>query len=656
MSMNMKKYFQSSLRIPSIMGLCSLLPLIVLSGCSGSSFSDTPPSAAIANNTQKSDALVTAPVHTTDAKLAYIFSRDIVSSSWPGIENTCNLDPTDPLYPRNCETFYVGNPVYTYTTDLVSGMVTSIGITTDLIQGNTKGAATAPSDNFLYVLSADKAGNGLVYTFSIGYLNLTAEEFKNNGLDPLKLYNALAKAGYIAGAAASAEQLVNKIIAAIEQPFLYDRLTMDNPEASQTDEIKALKAQTDTLRPKPFGDLSYTERKAIVNLNRLMLELIYPNETPKHKTASDLHVVGSPVKGPLVSTHATVAADPLGRYVYALSSMAQVYSTDKKAYLPSSTLAVYSADQNTGALTSVGVQTFDIGQLIIAPSGQFAYGSTNGSIQAYSIDRKTGLFTAIGASLGFESWVSGGDWHSFFSAPLWQAPPFQNMAADPSGKFLFVLGQTKQTYFRPQPYDPYACIIQDTNSNGSLIYTFIIDQNTGLLTQAGPALDMTPNTMTWGSVDPFGRFIQLLNTHELDPKFDKCGYGVNALTPGYIHSFYVDQNSGKLYPSGTLAAGGREIPTDFVNAGMDSEILNGDTTGRFLYLLNKKDLYVYEVDQVDGALTAIGSPFTGATETGVPGFTPDPDIVVWPNVCYLPDMSCSAVFDYRLHSMTWAGY
>jgi len=383
-----------------------------------------------------------------------------------------------------------------------------------------------------------------------------------------------------------------------------------------------------------------------------MLELVYPQVTPKNKGMSALHVVGPPVKGPLVSTFASIHVEPFGQFVYALSSSSSIYSTDQLAYVPGSSLAVYSVDQAAGTLTPVDTQTFDIGQLIFAPSGNFAYGSNNGTIHTYSINRTTGLFTEIGLPASFASWVVGNNFHSTLAPPLHhRAPALHYMAADPSGKFLFVLGQHVQTYMRPVPYQ--GCVQPDDNSNGSLIYTFIIDKNTGLLTQSGPPLDLTPNTMTWGSVDPFGRFIQLLNTHELDPAYDVCGPGVSSDKPGYIHTYYVDQNSGTLIHSGSLAAGGREIPTGFVNAGSGSISLTGDDSGRFLYLLNQGDMYYYEVDQADGAITAVGSPLTGATETVIPGVVSEP--LIWPNVCYLPDSTCS-VNGYRPHSITWAGY
>lgn len=92
---------------------------------------------------------------------------------------------------------------------------------------------------------------------------------------------------------------------------------------------------------------------------------------------------------------------------------------------------------------------------------------------------------------------------------------------------------------------------------------------------------------------------------------------------------------------------------------MDSVSLTGDVTGRFLYLLNAGDMFVYNVDQANGALTPIGSPLTGATATAMPG--PYVDLsnpLKWPSQCYTNGIKNDfCTFDgSRSHSLTWAGY
>jgi hypothetical protein len=198
-----------------------------------------------------------------------------------------------------------------------------------------------------------------------------------------------------------------------------------------------------------------------------------------------------------------------------------------------------------------------------------------------------------------------------------------------------------------------------------LVYSFIIDNSTGILTPSGPPIDTTPHIMTFGSMDPLGRFVQLLNTHEYyggsyspDDETGGCSGGnTSPVMPGSIYSYYIDQSSGKLYSSGSVAVGGTEIPpTGFVYAGMDSILISGNTTGSFLYLLNAGDMYVYNVDQADGALTAVGSPLTGATVTAMPGKTSPPNN--WPSVCYTNSILngyCSLTGS-RSHSIIWAGY
>jgi hypothetical protein len=593
-----------------------------LVSCGGGSFSSTAPGASKRDKLAALDA--SASVHTTDAKVGYVFSKNFI-----------NYNP--PISVGGSAKVF-NSPVYSYSIGTVSGMPSLIGIETDSPPLNTKFIKVSPSDRHLYVLT----GDNLIYTFSIGFSIFSEDEFKNHSLNPLGLYNALTNAGYITGAALSAEDIVNKLNALLEQPDLYDQIHADNPDLTETVEIIKLKADTIYSRNKLYSDLTESEQKSIIRLNRLMIELVYPLETPTNKGARVQHAIGTPVLPPdSWNSSQSIELDTFGKFAYALGSKIVGYDPITGAPIINPAVAVYARDQATGALSFIDVQLLDIGRLIFAQSGLYAYGSTNGSLQTYSVNRSTGLLTGLGAPFAFRRWLVG--------------DPYYNMALSPTGKFLYLLANSGIQ----QHNDPYlGCV--DTAQLGSLIHTFIVDQNTGLLTQDGSPIDTTPHVITSASVDTKGRFVQLLNTYEYvggSYTPDACDAGSDSLlNAGAIYSYYVEQASGKLIPTGSVQAGGAQLPTGFVAAGLDSISLTGDVSGRFLYLLNPNDMYVYNVDQANGALTAIGSPLTGATATPMPGtYAP----TAWPSVCYTNSTLngyCTKLTGSRSHSLTLAGY
>lgn len=642
----------NSIRFNIYRGLCIFIIPLVLAGCS-SSYNSTAPSAKKLEEAAAAEAA--ASVHITDAKIAYVFSDNIF------YYQPC-VYPADPCP----EVLTVGNPVHSYSIDPVSGMPSPIGIQVDSPPVNTKSIAVAPSDRFLYMLT----GDSLVHTFSIGFSIFTEAEFKDQNLDPLELYNAFTKAGYIAGTVLSAEDMVKQLNVLLEQPDLYDQIFANNPNLNETDEIKKLKAETISSRNSLFSDLAESEQKSVIRLNRLMMELAYPQLTPINKGIRAQHAVGSPVGTPPVSEYrsfASIEVEPLGKFAYVLGTrVVDGYETDPNTGASNpiikQAVAVYTRDQNSGELKLSGTQTFAIDQIIFAQSGLFAYGSNNGSLNSYSVNRSTGLLTEVGPPFQFEGWQAGEDFN-FPSIPTspWFKAPFRNMAADRSGKFLFLIGSSGHPWTPPP--DVGCDAVETYHQLGSLIYTFFIDANSGLLTQAGPPVDTTPHIMTSVAADPKGRFVQVLNTHEYYPGAYRSacvGGGTSPLDVGAIYSYNVDQASGALFPSGSVQAGGAQLPSGQMTsgyelAGRDSVSLTGDVTGRFLYLLSAGDMYAYNVDQANGALTPIGSPLTGATTTAAPGkYEP----VIWPSDCYTDSVlnGYCTFTGSRAHSLTWAGY
>lgn len=606
-----------------------IIPL-ALTSCN-SSFNSAAPSAK-----QPDASEASALAHTTDARVAYVFSDNVFEYIYPCGEKMCK------------ELLTVGNPVHSYSIDPVSGLPSSLGIENDSPPINTRSITVSPSDRFLYMLT----GDSFIHSFLIGFSIFSEAEFKDKNLDPLDLYNALSSDGYITGSVLSAEDIVKQLNSLLEQPALYDRISANNSKLSETDEIIKLKAETKTFRMELYSSIDESGQKSLVRLNRLMIEASYPGLTPISNGDRPQHASGSPVATPTVfesNSFASIVSEPFGKFIYVLGT------EDGK-------VAVYVRDQISGELKLSGTQSFAIDQILFASSGLFAYGSNNGNLYTFSVNRETGLLEELGTPFTFRGWLAGPDFNNYFDSllpPPWQKTPFPNMAADPTGKFLYLIGSSG-TQLNPGLYGSCPDAIVSQHQLGSLIYTFIIDNNTGLLTQAGPPLDTTPHIVTGISVDPLGRFVQLLNTHEYYfgtyiP--DGCAYPAETspLKPGAIYSYYVDQSTGTLISSGSVQAGGTQVSAGFVTAGMDSVSITGNATGIFLYLLNSGDLYVYNVDQANGALTAVGSPLTGATAFPMPG---KHEPVVWPSVCYTgSELNGYCTFTgSRSHSLTWAGY
>ncbi len=118
---------------------------------------------------------------------------------------------------------------------------------------------------------------------------------------------------------------------------------------------------------------------------------VYENDTINHKLVSTEfgHVTTAPGAGP---RH--LAFHPSGRFVYVLNEMA-------------STLGIYDYDSATGALSEK--QTIDTlpadydeirwaAEVLVSPDGRFVYSSNRGheSIAIFSVDQATGELTTVG--------------------------------------------------------------------------------------------------------------------------------------------------------------------------------------------------------------------------------------------------------------------
>ncbi len=131
--------------------------------------------------------------------------------------------------------------------------------------------------------------------------DFNTDEFRIQGKDVLKLYEAIKSDGYRPATVNSGGKIIERPKAGnrIEQPDagniiawlngllrttdFYDKIAEKKPELTLTSEIIKLREQTEGKRKGPFRDLKEDYQKAIKRLNRLLLELAYPKETPKSR-------------------------------------------------------------------------------------------------------------------------------------------------------------------------------------------------------------------------------------------------------------------------------------------------------------------------------------------------------------------------------------
>jgi len=180
-----------------------------------------------------------------------------------------------------------------------------------------------------------------------------------------------------------------------------------------------------------------------------------------------------------------VAVDPSGKFLYESGGG----------------ISGFTIDSSTGALTLIPGSPFstlgsgDVDGLAFHPSGKFLYAAafSTSKIAAYSIDTTTGVLTAVAGSV--------------FSLSNSNAPLPYSLTVDPTGKFLYALGE-----------------------NG-MVYGFTIDASSGALT----AITGSPFGLQWTLflsdlvVDPSGKFLYA------------GGFGLNGM---FI--FSIDATTGSL--------------------------------------------------------------------------------------------------------------
>jgi YVTN family beta-propeller protein len=262
-----------------------------------------------------------------------------------------------------------------------------------------------------------------------------------------------------------------------------------------------------------------------------------------------------PVTGELSAggTAATVAnpqfirIDPAGKLLYATNSASDLVS-------------IFSINPIAGPLTFVGERpmrdgpgavAFVSGSSAISPTPTFAYVANAGgnTVSAFAITPATGLLTEL---------VSVG---SPFSLAPGTNP--QSVAADPFGRYLFVVNQTNNT-----------------------VSGFTIASGTGGLTAVVPTASTgtAPRAIT---VEPSGRFAYVANQGSAN-----------------VSAFSISPADGVMAP-----IAGSPFP---LVSGTNPQSVATDPLGRYLYVVNQgsNDVSVFSINSGTGALTAVGS--TGA--------------------------------------------
>ncbi len=285
----------------------------------------------------------------------------------------------------------------------------------------------------------------------------------------------------------------------------------------------------------------------------------------------------------------SLSVDPFGKFAYVTNS-GNVYNYDSEA---DGTLAMYTIDATTGALTSTGTMIGNCpglcfpSSVVVDPSGKFAYVATGndpgaaGSVLIYAINAATGALTSTGT-------IASG------TGPVY-------MAVDSAGKFAYV-----------------------TNSNSNDVSMYTINATTGALTSIGTIATGTGPAAV--AVDPAGKFAYVTNSISHD-----------------VSMYTIDATTGALTSIGTIATGTEPVAvavdpaskfayvTNAVSNDVSMYTINGTTgvltsigtvaagqfpnsiaihpSGKFAYVANSNsnDVSIYSIDAATGALTLIGT-------------------------------------------------
>jgi hypothetical protein len=119
-------------------------------------------------------------------------------------------------------------------------------------------------------------------------------EFKSQEKDVQKLCDAIKIEGYKLEIIDTFENTVEWLNSILQLTYLYEEVITkkrDIDMRKEKKEMQKLREQTGKSRKRPFKDLKDYEQEAIKRLNRLTIELAYPQEAPKSGKTSKQSVV-----------------------------------------------------------------------------------------------------------------------------------------------------------------------------------------------------------------------------------------------------------------------------------------------------------------------------------------------------------------------------
>lgn len=117
-----------------------------------------------------------------------------------------------------------------------------------------------------------------------GHSDFFEYEFKSQEKDVQKLCEAIKREGYKLGIIDTSENALDWLNRILQLTYLYEEVITkkrDIDMRKEKREMQKLREQTGESRKRPFKGLKDYEQEAIKRLNRLTIELAYPQEAPE---------------------------------------------------------------------------------------------------------------------------------------------------------------------------------------------------------------------------------------------------------------------------------------------------------------------------------------------------------------------------------------
>lgn len=107
------------------------------------------------------------------------------------------------------------------------------------------------------------------------------DEFENQNKNVRWLCHAITRDGYALCTMNMPDNTIGWLNEILKFPGFYESVIAVKPSLGLSNEIKKLRDETANIRNKLFKDINDTDLAAIKRLNRLMIELAYPRESPR---------------------------------------------------------------------------------------------------------------------------------------------------------------------------------------------------------------------------------------------------------------------------------------------------------------------------------------------------------------------------------------